>query len=791
MSKKKSETQDNKQGLAKYRSLIILSFSFFALVAALSGLTFYASKILAGATQELEISAQQTVLVQQVSKNLLDLNLHLGDVVEAEAGHNHEATGTIHATAAAQTPAQAQAQEQAQAEQDARDAIHQVAGTHAISELPQEAIYKMGDLEAQTKQFTDVLNALKNGGTITDANGKVVQIEAVETPELRETLQRIEDIWLPYLGLLNNFAKDSQQGLVKVETSNYLVDYTRSYNIALQNETIAFTNTLNGLIQDGANKLRIAQIAGVVLAFVLFLLIVFGSLRRLQESDALTEEARKETQEILETVSTGLFLLDKDLAIGHQHSKALEDIVGTNKLAGAKLASILRNRISDKDLQTAEEFIQQLYNPRVKEKLVNSLNPLSRVMFYDGNNTGESRYLDFKFSRVYSGKDIARILVNVEDVSDEVRLEQRLEKERAQNDMQIEMLTTILNVSPRVMNEFITNTQSHIEKMNNVLKNPGSSQFELEGKLKSLYREMHSLKGEASALKLHSFTKIATEAEDKLHLLQNQGKLSGNDFLPLTVHLDELLNLSNTIEGLGQRIASSGIAKDIFEPAKNTQTENTQPQSITVAYDDEVVLLKEETPKVDAKEELGDYLVQFGRDIAERQKKQITVDVSKMAGVHIPDGLLITVRELCIQLLRNAIVHGIADSETRVKNGKNPVGTVTITCQEYAGVHKDSFLFIVEDDGQGIDYDLIRQRLAESGKYSDETVAQLNNSQLLNTLFASGFSTKEVADEDGGRGVGLDIVKERVKEHGGKINVQSEKGKFSRFIIKLPMKSAE
>ncbi len=77
MSKKKSETQDNKQGLAKYRSLIILSFSFFALVAALSGLTFYASKILAGATQELEISAQQTVLVQQVSKKPARLKLAL------------------------------------------------------------------------------------------------------------------------------------------------------------------------------------------------------------------------------------------------------------------------------------------------------------------------------------------------------------------------------------------------------------------------------------------------------------------------------------------------------------------------------------------------------------------------------------------------------------------------------------------------------------------------------------------------------------------------------------------
>ena len=148
-------------------------------------------------------------------------------------------------------------------------------------------------------------------------------------------------------------------------------------------------------------------------------------------------------------------------------------------------------------------------------------------------------------------------MVNVNDVSDAVYLEQRLEKERSQNDMQIEMFTTILNVNPKIINEFIDNTQMHIEKMNNILKNPGSSQYELEGKLKAIYREMHSLKGEASALKLHSFTKIASDAEDKLHALQNQGQLSGNDFLPLAVHLDDLLSLSNTIATLGERINRS------------------------------------------------------------------------------------------------------------------------------------------------------------------------------------------------------------------------------------------
>lgn len=253
--------------------------------------------------------------------------------------------------------------------------------------------------------------------------------------------------------------------------------------------------------------------------------------------------------------------------------------------------------------------------------------------------------------------------------------------------------------------------------------------------------------------------------------------------MPLTVHLDELLGLSHTIRELGERInAAQGNLSSSFTYIA------TEGRSTNTASDDaDAELIISETPTLDAKEELGDYLVQFGRNIAERQNKQIDIDVSKMAGSYIPKRLSVAVKEVCVQLLRNAIVHGIADSDTRVKNGKHPVGRVSLTFQSNVGDNQDHFMFVVEDDGQGIDYEAIRQKLLASGKYTEEQVAAFTKAQLLNTIFSSGFSTKASADEDGGRGVGLDIVKDRVKEYGGKINVQSEKGKFSRFIVKLPM----
>lgn len=639
-------------------------------------------------------------------------------------------------------------------------------------------------LDETSKSIESILSAIEHAGIYHDSRGGTHQLPKLTDSEAVAQLAIVREQWNAlkprveaYLAVAGDITADSSTQLRLAGEQAKISSLTM--NDALHELTYDVTRAA----ETQAGNIRIIQIIGVGAILVYFAVFILIVLRRLRQSDAETEAARQETTEIMQTVNTGLFLLDRDLNIGQQHSKALTDIIGTKRLGGENLTTVLRNRISDKDLDTTQKFIDQLYNPRVKEKLVDSLNPLNKVMIQrEGENgTNENRYLDFKFSRVYEGKSIARILVNVNDISDAVRLEQRLEQERAQNDMQIEMLTTILNVNPTVISEFIDNTHKHIEKMNNTLKNPGSSQFELQNKTKSLYREMHSLKGEASALKLHSFTKIASEAENKLHALQNQATLSGNDFLPLTVHLDELLSLSNTITGLGERINTA--ARNMMNHGHQEVGAKTQEDYLR----SETTQTTEQQETVNAKEELGAYLEQFAQDIAERQGKLVQLDTQGLEGQNIPARLKTVTKELSVQLLRNAIVHGIDSPAARVQNGKDEIGTVKVMIKTHAGDDNSDFIFSIEDDGKGIDYEAIRQRIIAKGAYTKDEVHAFEKSRLLNILFSSGFSTKDQADEDAGRGVGLDIVKDRVKEFGGKINVQSEEGQFCRFVIKLPM----
>ncbi len=653
----------------------------------------------------------------------------------------------------------------------------------------QSQVAKITQLTAEIDREVTTLN---EGGNVAIRSDEDVYKPSTQ-PDQIEYVQSALNLWMPYKQEAASFIS-SQSTLDASALESKFGESTQG----IYDNATGLSNSLSSENGKRAGFLRNLQIFGISFAILYFIVFVLYFVRRLKSSDEELIAARRETQEIMQTVNTGLFLLDKDLNIGQQHSRALTNIIGEDQLAGENFANVLRGRISDKDLTTTRQFIEQLYNPRVKEKLVDSLNPLHKVQLHNTSGEGpDSRYLDFKFSRVYENKDIARILVNVNDVSDAVYLEQRLEKERTQNDMQVEMLTTILNVNPKIIHEFISNTKSHIDKMNNILKNPGSSQYELEGKLNAIYREMHSLKGEASALKLHSFTKIASDAEDKLNALQNQGKLAGNDFLPLAVHLDELLSLSTTIETLGERInrSSPASAENIKMPAKEAAPTMTaivinMPEVGGMANKVTSVpvpsMNTELGDEIDLSDEPDNYLLayyqDFVQDIAMRQGKQVQLNSTTLTQANIPGHLKKVVKEISIQLLRNAVVHGIETATVRQSTGKATVGTINIDIQS----NDQDFVITLQDDGQGIDYDNIRDQLITQERFSVEEASQLERSELLKQLFSSGFSTRDSSDEDGGRGVGLDIIKAQVKEYDGKLNVNSELGKMTRFVITLP-----
>ncbi len=131
-------------------------------------------------------------------------------------------------------------------------------------------------------------------------------------------------------------------------------------------------------------------------------------------------------------------------------------------------------------------------------------------------------------------------------------------------------------------------------------------------------------------------------------------------------------------------------------------------------------------------------------------------------------------------MLRNSVDHGIESEADRVAAGKNPVGTVSMHFAREGG----DVLITLSDDGRGIDFDAVRKKAVKLGWIKPDQV--VSEGQLSEFLFQSGFSTAEQVTQISGRGVGMDVVHSEIKQLGGSVELESSRGRGTRFMIRLP-----
>lgn len=132
-------------------------------------------------------------------------------------------------------------------------------------------------------------------------------------------------------------------------------------------------------------------------------------------------------------------------------------------------------------------------------------------------------------------------------------------------------------------------------------------------------------------------------------------------------------------------------------------------------------------------------------------------------------------------LIRNAVDHGIEDAETRLANGKPAEGVLKLSAEQRAG----RIIIRIDDDGRGIDQDRVLAKAIEKGLVAPD--ANLTADEINNLIFAPGFSTAQSVSNISGRGVGMDVVRQNVKDLGGRITVKTEAGAGSSFILTLPL----
>jgi two-component system chemotaxis sensor kinase CheA len=539
----------------------------------------------------------------------------------------------------------------------------------------------------------------------------------------------------------------------------------------LQTQLASLATALQRSSSDAAAFLKTLLSAGVIAALVLAVAAGYFQMTRAR-GERVAREAQEQTRDILKSVREGFFLLDANHCIGSVWSDALTHMFSRNDFAGLSFEDLLKDLVPAATLNTATKYVKLLWGERAHENLMKSINPLGQLEITRDSGQGgkETRYLQFDFHRVTGPEGIKHVLCSVSDNTNSVLLARELQDSQQNANAQLDMMLGMLHVDPLQLTSFLDTTETSIKLVNTILKEPARNDAEFRKKLAGLFRELHSIKGESSALNLSSIASRVHTMEDMVSECKKKPELSGNDFLPLVLKLDELLAHLRGVREMASRLS---VLKDVPRPASAV----ADAAPVSAASGQRSGSRERAGGPL---EDLPPTLQSMAARLAQDHNKRFQLAVAGLADVPAPYAA--TIKDCLIQMLRNAAVHGIEAPDVRRSLAKQDAGAVSVDFRRTPGGYE----LVFEDDGAGITPQNLKAAAVRKQLITEEAAERMDTRAAMALIFAPGFSTQEGVSMDAGRGVGMDVVARSVANLGGKIGVSTHPGKFTRFRVVLP-----
>ena len=465
--------------------------------------------------------------------------------------------------------------------------------------------------------------------------------------------------------------------------------------------------------------------------------------------------AKRETDNILNNMEEGIFLLNPQMQIESQYSRALEQILEEPSLANKDFFDLMKDKIPVKNLSETKEFLEIMFKHDVDEKNIIELNPLSEIEIYFTNRPeiiSPSKFLTFKFRRIYENNEITHLIVTVVDISNQVTLAKKLEESHERTKRQIDWLVSLLHVDPELLKEFIDGVHIELDQIDYLLKHE-TEKREYKDILQDIYRSMHLIKGNASLLDLKFFSSKAHKCEDLILGLLDKKQIQGADFVGIVIQLNELREHLHEIDELINRIAK---IREHFKPKHN----------------DEILLRS-----------INNLINNLKRQL----NKDVKFEYKKFSSANIPYRYNLLVKDILVQMVRNSMVHGIESPEERQQKRKPAQGIIEVATQR--SDHKLILKF--KDDGKGLQTEKLIQKAVETKKIKPTAIDDTDKEAVANLIFEQGISTADETDLNAGRGIGMDVIKKKVQKHGGIIKVDFSENEYCEFSIILPLKDED
>jgi signal transduction histidine kinase len=501
--------------------------------------------------------------------------------------------------------------------------------------------------------------------------------------------------------------------------------------------------------------------------------------RHEREKQELIGSSNRLTEAILKNTEQGLFILDAKDRVQPQVSSSLAALFRRQDFSNLSFEKLLAPLVMAKTLTVARNFIAGLLGTGTRE--ADDSNPLRdiEVRLTNPDGTFDAAHYSFEFDPVDLPNEPRMWLVRVTDITLRVQTARELEDLRAQVQTQGEILRAVLQMGGARFGAFLQRTDASMKTINAVLKKPAREEDAFRHKLEETLDEVDRVRRDAAAFKLTALEGAARLFEDSLHDLRSRSSLSGSEFLPLAVKLDQLYGQFAQLKSL---TASSGSARDGAAAPATDMTENGTQIISAPKFVTEKPAAKS-VPGAQRQAQAGSLdstLQALTEHVAAEFNKTVILECLGLQLV--PAAYQAATKNVAIQLIRNAVMHGIESPARREAAGKPPHGTLRL---EFKSSPDKGYELLFEDDGSGLDPDQVRATAIARGVITGEAAARLRDREAIKLIFKSGYTTLENAPGTS-HGTGMSLVRRYVHEAGGRIALASLLGHETRFKVTLP-----
>jgi len=463
--------------------------------------------------------------------------------------------------------------------------------------------------------------------------------------------------------------------------------------------------------------------------------------------DTSTKMALAERNKIAlmrDNLKIGLFFMDRRCIIQDQYSRFLEELFSQENLQGKSFIDLLAPSVAPNELALIKDYFDMLFEHSFDQETLDDINPLMELR-YLGDGTSNKKVFQFGFAAI--GQNTGEVLVSVYDITAKTELQQRLAEEENRRQEEMKTVFELIQAEPEIFREFLEDADYEFDRIKKILKNDKISSHTA---LVEVYQSVHAIKSNAVIVGQETFGTKAHNVETKIKKLREQKEVSFTDMLNVAMYIEQLIQEKENFKITIKKINSLR--------AGNSGKTGNKPQS---------VFLESLSKTVDkAASDMG---------------KKIKFVADKIDNEAIKKGPRRIIKEVLMQLVRNSVAHGIEMPQERVCAGKKATGTIQLSVKTDDGkIH-----IKLADNGRGLDYKKIAKKALKLNLIKPED--SKNKKALIKAIFSPGFSIAETESLHAGRGIGLNLVQDRIREGKGSIKIQSESGKGTVFHVYFPI----